>query len=290
MTGYSSANYSKKNFKVSVYLMLSLMGIIMAIPFIWMLVVSFDKTASVVIPFPPRLIPKEFSFYHYIHAALRLNLGRLYFNSFLVTGGVVLISISSSVLAGYSISKIKFKGWNIALFIFLATMMIPFEATMIPLFLLLQKMGFVNSYMAFYLTAFCYPFGIFLAKQFIDTLPDSMREAAVIDGAGEFKVFLKVYFPLCGTVVVTIAILRFLTTWNDLLWPLVILNDSKKYTIQIGLAMFKIGLGSANQSIYAGYPGLTMAGNIFSIIPVLLIYLFFQRYIVQSIALSGLKQ
>jgi len=274
MTGYSSANYSKKNFKVSVYLMLSLMGIIMAIPFIWMLVVSFDKTASVVIPFPPRLIPKEFSFYHYIHAALRLNLGRLYFNSFLVTGGVVLISISSSVLAGYSISKIKFKGWNIALFIFLATMMIPFEATMIPL----------------YLTAFCYPFGIFLAKQFIDTLPDSMREAAVIDGAGEFKVFLKVYFPLCGTVVVTIAILRFLTTWNDLLWPLVILNDSKKYTIQIGLAMFKIGLGSANQSIYAGYPGLTMAGNIFSIIPVLLIYLFFQRYIVQSIALSGLKQ
>jgi multiple sugar transport system permease protein len=152
-----------------------------------------------------------------------------------------------------------------------------------------NRLGLVNSYWAFYLPAISYAFGTFFAKQYMDTLPDTLREAAIIDGAGEFRAFFKIFLPLCGTLVATLTILQFLANWNNLLWPLVVLNDQNKYTIQIGLAMFKSSVGEVGVSGNP-FPAITMAGTVISLIPVLLVYLFLQRYIIQSIALSGIKQ
>ncbi len=284
---------SKKNANIISQLiiigLLGIGGIIMVIPFLWMLSISFDLDAVSTVPFPPSLLPKVFTFQNYIGAIKSLRLGRLYFNTFLVTVGVILVSLASALLSGYAISKLKFRGWKIVLIVCLATMMIPIESTLIPLFLFFKKLEMINSYWAFYLPAVSYAFGTFFVKQFMDTLPDSLREAAITDGAGEFRVFWNIYLPLCGTLIATLIILQFLANWNNLLWPLIVLNKPAKYTIQIGLAMFKSSVGEVGVSGNP-YPAVTMAGTVLSIIPVLIVYLFLQKYIVQSIALTGIKQ
>ena len=274
---------------IVIYLILGLGGIMMIIPFIWMLSISFDLKAVATVPFPPTLLPGEFTFQNYTGAIRSLHLGRIYSNTFIVTGGVIIISLTSAFMSGYAISKIKFRGAHIILIMCLATMMVPLESTLIPLFMLFNKLGMINSYAAFYLPAASYAFGTFLVKQYMDTLPDSLREAAIIDGAGDYTIFLRIFLPLSKTLIATLVILQFLANWNNLLWPLIVLNDPAKFTIQIGLALFKSSVGEVGVSGNP-FPGITMAGTVLSVIPVLLVYIFLQKYIVQSIALSGIKQ
>lgn len=274
----SAIGYKKtqKTFNLLTMVILSVLGFVFILPFIWMIVISFDGAAAINIPFPPTLYPKEFTFNNYSQAIDRLDVWRLYGNTLMVVAGVVIVSVFSSVLTGYALEKIRFKGSKFVLMLCLATMMIPFEATLIPLFLLFKNLGMVNSYWAFYLPAFSYPFGVFLTKQFMQSIPDGLREAAIIDGAGELRIFFQVYVPLSGTIISTLVILQFLNQWNNLLWPLVILNNSKKFTMQIGLALFKNILSVGDGGTAANYPGITMAGTVLSILPVLLIYLYFQ--------------
>lgn len=191
-------------------------------------------------------------------------------------------------MSGYALSKIRFRGATLVLLLALATMMVPFEAILIPLFLLFRKWNMINTYWPFWLPAVCYPFGTFLSKQFMDTLPGSLREAAMIDGAGEYQIFVRIYLPLCQTLAATLAVLQFLASWNNLLWPLIVLNDSTKYTIQIVLSMFKSILGDWGNII--PWPAVLMAGTVMSVVPVLVVFLLLQRYIVRTIAFSGLKQ
>lgn len=281
---------SQRAFNTITIVILSVLGIIFVLPFIWMIIISFDEAAAINIPFPPTLYPKEFTLNNYSQAIDRLDIWRLYGNTLMVVAGVVIISVFSSVLTGYALEKIRFKGSKFVLMLCLATMMIPFEATLIPLFLLFKNLGMVNSYWAFYLPAFSYPFGVFLTKQFMQSIPDSLREAAIIDGASEIRIFFQVFVPLSGTIISTLVILQFLNQWNNLLWPLVILNDSREFTMQIGLALFKNILSVGDGGTAANYPGITMAGTVLSILPVLIIYLYLQKYIVQSVATAGMKQ
>lgn len=289
ITTYKSKKKANIMTNVIILVLLGIGGILMVIPFLWMLTISFDLDAVATVPFPPSLIPREFTLQNYLGAIKTLHLGRLYINTFMVTVGVIVVSLVSAFMSGYAISKLKFRGWKIVLLICLATMMVPLESTLIPLFLLFQKMGLTNSYMAFYLPAASYAFGTFLVKQYMDTLPDSLREAAIIDGAGEYRIFWSIYLPLSGTLIATLVILQFLANWNNLLWPLIVLNDPTKYTMQIGLAMFKSSVGEVGVSGNP-FPAVTMAGTVLSVVPVLIVYLFLQRYIVQSVALSGIKQ
>ncbi|TWD96539.1 carbohydrate ABC transporter membrane protein 2 (CUT1 family) [Neobacillus bataviensis] len=258
-------------------------SLIMIIPFIWMVITSFDWGARLKIPFPPRFWPEEFSIKTYQMAFTNIPMLKYMINSLMVSLGVIIVSLMSAVFSGYAISKLKFKGSNIVLLLALSTMMIPFEMTMIPQYLMFAKFKLLDTYWSFFLPALNYAFGTFLAKSFIDQLPESLREAAIIDGANEFIVFLKIYLPLCIPVLATMVILQFLAVWNDLLWPLLALKTPDKYTIQLGIAMF-----SYNKDL--PLPSVIMAATTASLIPVIVLYLFLQRYIVESIALSGIKQ
>src|SRR5690606_33337209 len=253
---------------------------IMIIPFVWMLLTSFDWAARLNIPFPPRFWPKDFSTRTYELAFKNIPMFKYMINSMVISIGVIFVSMMSALLSGYAISKLKFKGSMIVLVLALSTMMIPFEMTMIPQYLLFDKLQLLDTYWAFYLPALNYAFGTFLAKQFIDQLPSSLREAAIMDGAREFTVFWRVYFPICTPIVATMTILQFLAVWNDLLWPLLVLNDPAKYTIQLGLAMFSYNQGMNH------FPSIIMAATTISLIPILAVYVFLQRYIVESIALT----
>jgi multiple sugar transport system permease protein len=248
-----------------------------------MVFTSFDWAARLKIPFPPRFWPEEFSVRTYQMAFTNIPMLKYMLNSLIVSVGVILVSLMSAVLSGYAISKLKFKGAHIVLVLALSTMMIPFEMTMIPQYLMFAEFKLLDTYWAFFLPALNYAFGTFLAKSFIDQLPGSLREAAIIDGANEFTVFIKIYLPLCIPILATMIILQFLAVWNDLLWPLLALKTPDKYTIQLGLAMF-----SYNKDL--PLPSVIMAATTVSLIPVVVLYLFLQRYIVESIALSGIKQ
>nr|WP_317633821.1 carbohydrate ABC transporter permease [Perspicuibacillus lycopersici] len=251
-------------------------------PFIWMVSVGFDRTANITMPFPPRLIPEEPSSFNY---GIVFENGRLiqsYINSTIVTVSSVVLSVSSSLLAGYAFSKGKFKGKKILFFIVLCTLMIPMEPRLIPLYTLFNSVGLLNTFWPLILPSIISGMLIFLCKQFFDQLPDTLREAAQIDGAGEFKIFFRVYLPLAGPIAATMIILSFIWSWNDFMWPLVVLNNIDLHTVPLYLASFSQENGSS-------LGGLTMALATVSILPIIILYLFLQRYIIQSIALSGVK-
>ncbi len=274
----------KKRNQWLIVIVLTLGSLMMIVPFLWMVITSFDWGARLAISFPPKLWPEEPSLKTYKSAFTTIPMFRYILNSALISGGVIAVSSISALLSGYALSKFNFRGASIVLLLALSTMMIPFEMTMIPQYLLFSKLGLVDNYLAFYLPAINYAFGTFLAKAFIDQLPSALREAAIIDGANEWTVFWRVFFPLCTPILATMVILLFLSVWNDLLWPLLVLTTASKYTIQIGLAMFTYDNGINQQ------PAIIMAATTISLLPVLIVYLFLQRYIIESIALSGLKQ
>ncbi|MET3544111.1 multiple sugar transport system permease protein [Paenibacillus favisporus] len=264
-------------------IVLFLGSFIMIVPFLWMLVTSFDWGARLNITFPPKIWPEEPSIRTYEVAFTNIKMFRYIINSIIVSAGVIVVSSLSALLSGYALSKLRFKGASLVLLLALSTMMIPFEMTMIPQYLLFSKLGLLDNYLAFYLPALNYAFGTFLAKAFFDQLPSSLREAAILDGAGEFTVFGRVYLPLCTPIIATMIILLFLGVWNEMLWPLLVLKNAAKYTIQIGLAMFTYNNGINQQ------PSIIMAATAVSLIPVVVVYMFLQRYIIESIALSGIK-
>lgn len=265
---------------------LLVIGVLMLMPFLFMISISFDMDAKLTVPFPPHLIPKNFGWDSYRIAIQGIDMFRLYANTIMVSAGVIVFSVISSLMAGYALSKINLKGGRMILLLALATMMIPAESTIIPVFLLFKQLGLLNSYWAFYLQALSFPFGAFLMKQYIDGLPGELRESALIDGAGEFKVLLRIYMPLCAGMIATITVLQFLTNWNNFLWPLILLTDPLKYTIQIGIANFNVSAGNGDSM---ALPSVNMAATVLSLGPVLIVYLFFQRYIVESIANTGIK-
>ncbi len=267
-----------------ILLILSLLSITMLLPFWWMISTSFDWDAITRVPFPPRFWPKTPSLQAYKVTFANIPMLSYIVNTLEVIVGMVLVSGTSAMLAGYSFSKIRFKGSKFVLFAALCVLMVPFETTMIPQFLLFNKLKLTNTYWAFWFPGIIYVMGTFFVKQYMDTLPDALRESAMIDGAKEMGIFLRIFVPLCAPVIATLTVLLFLTGWNDFLWPLLILSDSKKFTIQIGVAMFTYQ-GGLQQ-----LPAIRMATAVISVIPVMLVYLFLQRYIVESIAMTGIKQ
>lgn len=264
------------------FVILLVFGCLLMAPFIWMISVGFDRTANVTMPFPPKLIPDSPSTFNY---GIVFENGRLiqsYINSGIVTIISVILSVSSSLLAGYAFSKGTFKGKRVLFVIVLCTLMIPMEPRLIPLYKLFNSVNLLNTFWPLILPSIISGMLIFLCKQFFDQLPNTLREAAQIDGAGEFKTFFRVYLPLSGPITATMVILSFIWSWNDFMWPLVVLNDQDLHTVPLYLASFSLENGTS-------LGGLTMALATVSIIPIVIVYLFLQRYIIQSIALSGVK-
>lgn len=263
-------------------IILMAIGIIMLAPFIWMISVSLERYANIEPPFPPKFIPETFSLLNYKIVLEGGLLIKAYLSSAIVAIGSVIIGLSSSLLAGYALSKGRFRGKSVILMVVLATMMIPLQARLIPMFLMFNDFGLINTYWPLFLPKLLYGFGIILSKQYFDTLPESLREAAKIDGAGEFFIFGRIFIPLSGPMIASATVLLFKNSWNDFLWPLVVLISDKYQTIPIYLTKF-------SRSDATRMAGLTMALASASVLPVILLFLVFQKYIIQSTALSGIK-
>ncbi|GGH85955.1 multiple sugar transport system permease protein [Pullulanibacillus pueri] len=264
-------------------IVLLICGFLLMVPFIWMISIGFSKTANVQMPFPPRLIPKDPSWFNFKLVFENGQIFKAYLNSGIITVCSVLIGVTSSLLGGYAFSKGTFKGKKLMFIIVLGTLMIPMEPRLIPMYEMFNKLGMLNTFWPLFLPALVNGFGIFLCKQYFDRLPDSLRESAQIDGASELGIFFKIYFPLTGPIAATLVILTFISSWNDFVWPLVVLNDPNLQTIPLYLASFTQENGTS-------LGGLTMALATVSVIPIIILYLFLQRFIIQSIALSGLKE
>ncbi len=264
-----------------VYLLLTLGAIVMAIPFYLMVVTSLKPAVEVSRP-TVSLIVERPTFQNYqelFDAGLIL---RATFNSFLVALLSTLGAMFFCTLAGYAFAKHNFPGRNVLFMTLLATMMIPGSVLMVPGFLLLRDFGWLDTWLPLIVPGLAGAFGVFLARQFIEKIPDSLIESAKLDGAKETRIFGSVILPLTKPLLATLAILTFLGSWNSFVGPLIILLDEKKFTLPLVVAML--------QGRFPGADNKQMAGAMISILPVLILFFFFQKQIVQSLASSGLKE
>ncbi len=276
---------SKKNnlsFNIFAIVLLIAFSILLIAPFVWMISVSLERYANLQPPFPPSLIPHEPSFFNYKLVIENGTLFKAYANSFVIAFFTVLTTLITSLLGGYAFSKGNFTGKKLLFFIVLGTMMIPLESRLIPMYMMFSSWNMSNTFFPLILTMPQLGFAVLLSKQYFDNLPNTIREAAWIDGASEYKIFNKIFLPLSGPMIATLIILIFMGSWNDFLWPLIVLTSQKLQTIPIYLSKFSLEDGTA-------YAGLSMALSASSIVPVIIVFLIFQRYIIESVAMSGIK-
>ncbi|MGR9049705.1 carbohydrate ABC transporter permease [Halobacillus faecis] len=254
-------------------------GILVSIPFIWMISSSF-KPESEVLAIPPTIIPDNPTLENYINLFTNMNFA-VYLRNTLVIVLFSFLGLLFNAMAGYGFAKYDFKGREKVFYIVLATMMIPGQVTMIPVYLLLNAMGLTNTMTGIILPGLAVAFSIFLFRQFMTTIPDDLIEAARLDGAGEFYIFFRLVMPIAKPIFAVQGILTFIAGWNSFLWPLIIANDESLYTLSVGLSLL--------QGQYANNFALQMAGAAFMVVPIIIIFSFFQKYIVEGFTMSGIK-
>ena len=250
-------------------------------PFLWMLLGSFrpDRELKQV---PPSWLPQDPTLDNYRTLFTELDFPTFFFNSAVVAIAITLGNLVFCSMLGYALAKLNFPGKRVIFALVLGTLMVPGLVTLVPLFVLVSNLGMVNSLPGLIFPFLAGPFGVFLMRQFIQSLPDELIQAARIDGAGEGRIFLSIILPLCKPALATLGILTFLTSWNNFLWPLVVAQSEEKYTLPVALAIYSRGENSSNY-------GLLMAGSVAIIIPVLAVFLILQRHFVQGIAMTGIK-
>lgn len=259
---------------------LLLLGVVTVYPFVWMLSSSF-KQNSEIMALEQHLLPQTFVLDNYVNMNAHFDFMRFFANSLLITLVVTVIVVYTSTLCGFVLSKYEFKGRKLLFGFVLSTMMIPWCVTIIPKYSMIQSFGWMDSYKALIIPAMFSGFGIFMMKQHISALPDEILEAARMDGANEFYIFHRIVLPMSKNGISSIAIFQFLWTWEDFLWPYLVINSEEKQLLAVGLKMFN--------GQYSTDYGALFAATAISIIPVLLIYLFFQKQFIAGIASSAVK-
>ena len=254
---------------------------LVVIPFAWMLVSSFKPEAEVR-AVPPTWWPETITLENYDRLFTSLDFPTYFMNSAIVALAVTAGNMIFCSMLGYALAKLDFPGKRPLFAIVLGTLMIPFVVTFVPLFVITTKLGLSNTLIGMILPFLVGPFGVFLMRQYIQTLPDELIQAARIDGAGELRIFFSVILPLCGPALATLGILTFLGSWNNFLWPLVVAQTEDKYTLPVALALYAVG---QNATQY----GLLLAGSVVVVLPVLAIFLVLQRHIMQGVAMTGIK-
>jgi multiple sugar transport system permease protein len=249
-------------------------------PLLWMLSASLmpDMEST---RLPPRLWPESIDFTHYKALFSQLNLLRYMGNSFLLASAVTLLSLLFNSLAGYAFAKLHFSGRAVIFRGLMAAMVIPGQVAMLPLFLMLREMGLVNTYLGVIVPGMTSIFGIFLIRQYAGSIPDALLDAARIDGASEWRIYWSLVLPLCRPILVTMAVFSFMGSWNDFMWPLIILTDDNLYTLPVALASL---MGEHAQDVE-----LMMAGAVITLLPVMLVFLSLQRFYIQGLILGSLK-
>ncbi|MDX2680365.1 carbohydrate ABC transporter permease [Streptomyces sp. NY05-11A] len=251
------------------------------LPFVWMLLGSF-KTQGELLRDPSGWLPQSPTLHNYTTWLGDLHIGHYFLNSLIVAVFTVLGNLLFCSMIGYALAKMDFPGKRLLFGLVMVTLMVPGVVTFVPLFVLVAKLHMVNTYPAMILPFLASPLGVFLMRQFMLGIPDSLLEAARIDGAGQIRTFTRIVMPLCGPPLATLAILTFLGSWNNFLWPLVAAQTEDKYTLPVALALY-------SQGQYGTQYGLMLAGSVLVIAPIVALFMALQRFFVQGIATVGLK-
>lgn len=262
------------------YTILAVYGIISVLPFVWMVLSSF-KLNKEIMSVTPTFFPAEFTFYNYVQVFQRFKFLMFFRNSLFLATTRTAIVIYTSSLCGYVLAKHVFWGRNLLFGWILATMMIPWPVTIIPMYSLMLSFGWLNTYYAIIVPYMLSGFGIFLMRQFIRGIPSELVEAGRIDGASEFYIFHRIILPLSKNAISAIGIFHFLWYWEDFLWPFLVLTDESKQVLAVGLQLFSQRYGT-------DYGGLFAATSM-GIIPVLLVYMFFQKRFIEGMTMTGIK-
>lgn len=262
------------------YLFSILLAIVAMIPFLWMISTSL-KSRGALMSIPIEWIPKEPSLVAYAKVFGKFHFFRTIGNSLIISVSYTLITLLSASMAAFAFAKMRFPFGNGIFKVYLATMMIPTQVTMIPLFVIMNKMGLINTYSSVILPSIFRPFAIFLLVQQMKTIPNGFIEAARIDGANLFQIYRKVLLPLCAPALATLAVTTFMESWNDYLWPLLMLTDSAKTTLPIAL--------STLNGQYATEYNVLMAGSLISMIPIIITYICAQKYFKNGLMDGGIK-
>lgn len=262
------------------YLVLVGGAFLMVFPFVWMMIASL-MTAGEIQMRPPVWLPASPQFSNYSELARSIPISRLYFNSLFTSGIIVLGVLLSSSLAGFAFAKYRFPGRELLFYLILATMMIPFFVTLIPVFFIVRQLGWIDTYQGLVVPGLTSAYGIFLMRQFMVTVPDELIDAARIDGASEPMIYWRIVMPLVKPALATLGTFTFIGAWNNFLWPLLVLNSRELFTLPLGI--------NSMRSLYADNTNLLMAGTAVAVAPMLLLFVFLQRYFIKGIALTGLK-
>jgi len=265
----------------ALYLGVSIALILTLLPFAWMTLGSL-KTEAELSLLPPTFLPLQPTLDNYATWLTQLDYPLHLFNSLLVAVVVVAGNLVFCTMFGYALAKLDFPGKRALFLLVLGTLMVPGIVTMIPLFVLVANLGMANTYPALILPFVAAPLGVFLMRQYILSIPDSLLEAARIDGAGEFRILGRIVIPLCGAPLATLAILTFLASWNNFLWPLVVAQSESMYTLPVALALYSIGPSGIQY-------GLLMAGTVLVLAPILLLFVVLQRFVIRGIATTGIR-
>ncbi|PLR90017.1 carbohydrate ABC transporter permease [Bacillus sp. T33-2] len=266
--------------KILKYIAIIFVSFLMVLPFIWMLSASL-KAESEIFGFPIKWIPETFQWSNYMDVWTRVPFHIYYLNTLKIAVVTTALVIINSSLAGYAFAKIKFPESNRLFFIYVATMMIPYQVMMIPQFMLMKELGLVNSHWSLILLGAFNPFGVFLFRQFFLSIPDELLEAARIDGLSEFGIYWKIILPLSKPAIATLVIFSFMHSWNDFLGPLIYLTSDHLYTLQLGIQHFI--------TQYNTEYSLLMAAAVSAVIPTIIVYFLAQDHFIKGVANTGIK-
>ncbi|GCE46161.1 multiple sugar transport system permease protein [Thermosporothrix hazakensis] len=266
--------------QVVAFLLLLFLMVLWAIPLLWAVDTSFKPEGETTV-IPVSWIPTHFTGAAYENVLNAGNLLRWYFNSFLTSILITMLAVFFASLAAYALSRIPFRGSKFVFWVILAGLMVPGQILIVPLFSLMQLFGLVNTYAGVIVVQIASPIAVFIFKQFFDSLPHELEEAAVIDGAGRWRLYWQVWLPLSRSAVAAVAIFTFVSAWNNFLWPYIVVTGVDMMTVPVGLATV--------QTAYGIHYAQVMASAVLGALPALIVFLFFQRQIVQGIAGTGIK-
>jgi multiple sugar transport system permease protein len=263
------------------HLFLIPVAVVMLVPLFWMVVLSLE-TSSEAQSFPPVVLPSGLHFHNYVATWNSEPFGNFFLNSAIYSLATVAGNLLFCSLAAYAFARLRFFGRDVLFVVLLATLMVPFQVLLIPTFLIVKDLGLVDSVGGLIMPNLCSAFGIFMLRQFFRTLPIELEEAARIDGTSRLGILFKIVLPLSLPALATLGIIQFMWSWNDFLWPLIIIDTISHAPLQLGLATL--------QGAHRSHWNLVMAGTVMSQIPMLIVFLFAQRWFVRSIAFTGIKQ
>jgi len=267
--------------RVALYGALVAGAAVMILPFVWMIATSLKSDADI-FRYPTDLLPHHPTLTGYRDVWSRIPFARFFVNSVIFAGGVTLISLFLDSLTAFALARLRFRGRELCFWVILATLMVPFQITLIPLFVTVFEFGWLDTYQGLIVPRATNAFGIFLLRQFFVTLPRDLDDVARLDGASDFRVYWQIALPLSKPALATLAVFHFMYNWNDFLWPLVITSSTDMRTLPAGLTLF---MGS-----YVIEHAVLMAGSVISLLPLALAFILAQRYFVRGVVMTGIKE